>query len=123
MLLPAETRKVAPEAGDIACLRNGLDTTDDVPLLETSYKIAKVTGPGTGLGDWAPAHAPAPSRLPRHFQRELSCQRLHCWQVAGGSETCLAFRHAVKGADTTSCVFVCVCVHERVLLSEDELCR
>ncbi|KAM9585639.1 maestro heat-like repeat-containing protein family member 2B [Morphnus guianensis] len=39
--MQAKTRNVAPEAGDIACLRKGLDATDDVPLLETSYEIAK----------------------------------------------------------------------------------
>ncbi|XP_029891410.1 maestro heat-like repeat-containing protein family member 2B [Aquila chrysaetos chrysaetos] len=40
--MQAKTRNVIPEAGDIACLRKGLDTTDDVPLLETSNVIAKI---------------------------------------------------------------------------------
>ncbi|XP_074898097.1 maestro heat-like repeat-containing protein family member 2B [Buteo buteo] len=39
--MQAKISKSALEAADIAFLQKGLDTTDDVPLMETSYEIAK----------------------------------------------------------------------------------
>lgn len=39
--MQAKTRKMPRRERDIACLHKGLDTTDDVPLLETSCEIAK----------------------------------------------------------------------------------
>ena len=104
--------KVVPQADEIRCLCEELNSPDTETLLETGTKIAKVTGPkpaGWGPSSWAAARLPAPlqslSPSPERAVQDSSCE-----QVAGGLETRLSFRHA--GADTVMRVFArtCVCV-------------
>ena len=65
VFVPAKTMKVVPQAHEIRCLCEELNSPDTETLLETGTKIAKVTGPKTR--GWGPSSC-APARLPAPLQ-------------------------------------------------------
>jgi len=122
VVVAAKTMKVVPQADEIRCLCEKLNSPDTETLANTCTKIAKVTGPKTvawGPSSWTPARLPAPLQS-LLLSANQAVQDDCCEHLAGDIETRLSFRRA--GADTMMCVFARTCVSVSALVRIQSWC-